>query len=624
MKSDAPITPVSWRYPLERRETAAGFASRLAALNGRPMRYFLREMCIAPRDVDRGVETAIRTVAELGAADPDLLVRFTPTRLDERRYEIADEPVDRLSINRTFFRYCPRCVAEDVAAFDGPRAARPWLRLEWTIDHIRSCDRHGILLEDATPIRRQFEPFDFAETMVGILPTIEESSERAIPAKASPFQAWIVDRLEGRRAPGNWLDDLPLYVSMTFCEALGVSSLHPPKVRTGDFTALDWAAAADEGYRIASSGEDSVRILLARLNDAQSGTRGFWGLRDTYGYAYGLLQRTVADPSYAKLRDVIRRFAIDTVPLAPGTDVLGETLLEQRVHTIRTAAKASGAHARTMRNLFVLKGLAGDGDGSGLRDHRVTVTSGEIETLVDELKGALSTSKVLAMTGIPLPYLRAMIACGHLRTVTGSNERAYAKHRFRKSDVEEMMARLFEGAVAVDETAPGKAEIAEARHAAGCSTEAILGFVFEGRLSWKGLLGGRREYGCLLVDVEEVKRLTRSEPGKSGFTKLELAKFIPGLPTASIDKLITAGFLDVDEEFSPEARRMVPVITRESAERFKEKYVSLGELTQTHGLHHKQVRMLLRRSGIEAERDADEIGFFFYDRTLANSTEYIM
>ena len=74
---------------------------------------------------------------------------------------------------------------------------------------------------------------------------------------------------------------------------------------------------------IGRAGDESLRAFLKRLNDAQASARGVWGPRDTYGYAYGLLQKTLDDPSYGKLRDAVRRFAIETIPLEPGTDVLG-------------------------------------------------------------------------------------------------------------------------------------------------------------------------------------------------------------------------------------------------------------------------------------------------------------
>ena len=304
------LEPLAFAYPLEEPQPAAGFGSRLAALNGRSLRDLLRDMCIQQRSLDKGIASAVRDIATLGRADPEKLLRYTPVPKGGKFYEVADETFVRLAVNRTYFRFCARCVREDMDRYDGPLCSRPWLRLEWTLSHFRSCARHGVFLTATKPIRTPFAPFDFSDSMRRLMPSLPHIADAASAAGASPFQAWLQDRLRGVRSQENWLDDLPLYVAGPFCEALGVSSLHEPKVKVAQFTASDWAAAADEGFRIASAGEGSLRALLGRLNEAQSSTRGFWGPRRLYGYAYGLLQKTVHDPAYGKLRDAVRRFAI--------------------------------------------------------------------------------------------------------------------------------------------------------------------------------------------------------------------------------------------------------------------------------------------------------------------------
>ena len=49
-----PLEPLRRRHTLQPSEPAAGFASRLAAVNGRPMNMFLRDMLIPPRSIDQG------------------------------------------------------------------------------------------------------------------------------------------------------------------------------------------------------------------------------------------------------------------------------------------------------------------------------------------------------------------------------------------------------------------------------------------------------------------------------------------------------------------------------------------------------------------------------------------
>lgn len=615
------IKPLAYAYPLEEQEPAAGFAARLAAINGRSLVGLLRDMCIAPRSLDKGVEDAIRSIAILGRCDHDALLRFTPVPKGSKFYTVAGETLSRLAVNRTYFRFCPRCTLEDVAHFDGPAKTRPWLRLEWTLSHFRSCSKHQTLLTATQPVRRPFAPFDFSETMEDLLGGLESMAANAVPTVVSPFQAWLQDRLRGKRDSRNWLDDIPLYAAAMFSEALGVSALHEPKVRTARLSAADWAAAADEGFRIASAGEDSLRELLGRLNEAQLSTRGFWGPRDTYGYAYGLLQKTVNDPAYGKPRDTVRRFALDTMPIEPGSDVLGEAAGERRLHTVRTAARDSGVHALTMRRLFKRMGIDEAGDQSGLMDHRILVTSEEVHRVVTELKEAITAPEVESLLGVPRLHLKDLVAHGYLPALAGTGSRRNAKRRFSKEDVEQLRERLFEGACEVSHPTERQVDVTAARRASTGTIPDLLDMIFTGKLTWKGRLAGRNDYLALLLDADEVTRIVRSRETRFNLTKEETEAFLPGTHGRVVNKLIALGYLQLVEEFSPDARRLIPVVSRESAEAFKARYVSLGELCQKSNLHHKQVRTLLRLADVMPILLPETADAFFYDRSSVERFE---
>jgi hypothetical protein len=189
------------------------------------MGEFLRDMGIKPHELDKGVEGAVRELAEVGGADPDLLLRYSPHQgRNERFSTLAGEVMGVTAVNRTFFRFCPKCVEEDLAEFPGPMAGRPWLRLQWVVSHFRSCGKHGIYFEKAAPLRRRFQHFDFAETIETLLPGLAELSAKVERAPASPFQDWLLARIDGVRAPDLMLDDMPLGAAAEWCEALGVSA----------------------------------------------------------------------------------------------------------------------------------------------------------------------------------------------------------------------------------------------------------------------------------------------------------------------------------------------------------------------------------------------------------------
>lgn len=271
--------------------------------------------------------------------------------------------------------------------------------------------------------------------------------------------------------------------------------------------------------------------------------------------------------------------------------------------------------------MFARKGIADARNGSGLRDHRVAVKAEEIQTAVSALKEAVTTPTAMEITGAHRNHFKRLVALGYLPTVTGSEKEAYAKHRFSREAIAEMMRRLFEGAVFVQAPTLSQMTIMEARPAAGASVDDILHAMFNKRLRWKGHLNEGGRYDDLLVDVEEIKALVRVEPRKKGLTKAEATSYIPGMGPSSVSVFIKNSILEIEDEFSPEARRLVTVVRRESADAFIARYVSLGELSRKSGLHHKKVRLLLRGAGILEAFDPKLYGGFFFERAKIKAAE---
>ncbi|WP_084798616.1 TniQ family protein [Pleomorphomonas koreensis] len=609
------IAPVSWRHPLEHREPAAGFASRLAALNGRLLGDFLREMGIDTWAVDTGDSEAVRTLALRGGADPGALARFTPTQTADKKYHIiAGQQFTRLSVFKTYFRYCPHCVIEDLERFEGPATARPWLRVEWMIDAIRVCPKHDTMLIDVDPGHRRFTSPDFCEAIGKLAPGLRQQADHAVRLPHSLLVDWIIDRLDGASSPTDALADLPMYAVLELATAIGLSALHPSRIKTKTLTEQQWAAVTEEGFRVLCGGEPALTVLLGRLNEVLMESRGAIGLRDAYGALYTLLQKTIADPIYDRFRSMVRQFAIETLPLNPGTEIFGEVLERPRVYSIHSASKVSGVHVASLRKLFARKGLVDGEKTSALRDHRVLVRAEDIEEMLGGMKGSLSTPEVEAATGIPRMHLKALIAGGYLPTVTNSAGKRRAKHSFTQQAVDDMLERIFEGAVPVETPTDRQRSIGDARRAADAKIDFVLSLIFEGRLAWKGLLGGKREYGAVLLDADEVTAIVRKGPEREGLIKGELQKFIPGLNHVAVSSLIELGHFSVTQEFNKETRRMMPVITRQSAEAFRAEYVTLGELSRTTGLHPKVILKRLHEANILPAEDQGKLSIFLYRR----------
>lgn len=622
MSTDSAIQPLGWAHPLQKREPASAFASRLAALNGVDLRTLMADMAIPQSDVFCGTEAATRDIAALGglgAADTEELIRYTPLRLPSNgATRVGSERLGKRTVSRAFIRYCPHCIREDIETFKGPEAARPWLRGEWLIENVRSCRRHNVWLALAAPIDGRGGAPDFAATISRTaLRNLNALLRDAVPSPPSAFEDWIVARLDGIRQASNWLDDMPLRVGIEFCEALGVSSLHPPRAGVGKFSTIQWARAAEEGFGLASAGEKGMEPMLSRLVQQQSTTRGQMGLFDTYGYVVRRLRRTGKDPDFEKARAALRRHAIEYLPLAPGTDVLGETLDRRRLHTIHTASVETGVNVRAIRTVLVRKGLYTADAAAGLTNHRINLSVEEFEREIRRLGDAVNADTVKQITGIPRNHLTSLISLGLLPSLTDFNNIERAKHRFARDDVDGLMERLFRGAEAVTDATERQMTIQRARLIALAKLDDLLRWVHDGTLRWKGRLGNELRYENLLVDVDEVVSLIRNNREITGVHYDSVGQFIPGLTGTAAIALARLGAFQTLEEFSSRSRRAVNALTPESVKDFRERYITLVELCRIGGFAPKRGVNRMRAAGVEPAFPYDAIRVKVYPRHAA-------
>jgi hypothetical protein len=623
LSSEIPLQPLNWCHRLQQREPAQGFASRAAALNGVDLSTLLQEVRISHLGVHQGTEASIREVAALGdlsAAETEALIRYTPVRHpDEQASSIAGEMFATGSVLRTSFRFCPYCVQEDVADFEGPVAARPWLRLEWMIAPIRSCSRHKVCLLEACGVQGRYQALDFASTMAErVLPELDRLSDEADPSPSTAFDEWVIARLDGVRDPCNWLDDAPLQAGILFCEALGVSELHPPKVMVRQFNTRDWATAAAAGFQVCSQGEATVHELLSRLVNAQMNTRGTLGILDTYGYVFRALRRTAHLPEYGKFRDAVRSHAFESLPLEAGTEVLGVALEKRRVHTARSASLETGVHSSTIRTLLARRGAKWAARGSGIRDHRLFFAAEEIDGLLASVRGSLSTPAIVKATGIPKWHLWSMISQGFMPTLSITQHKdPNAKHRIARADVEAVMNSLFDGAVPVECAGGRRLPIHLAIKAARTSVSNVIAFLFRPDPKWKGRLQGGTRYEHILIDADELIAAVRKDRPASGLRWEDVVQLIPGLNGAKISHLAALGVFEVTTGFSPNAQRHVSLLAPESVAAFRAQYVTLGELCRTTGMRPNQVIRRLQLAGIKNAFPPEQVSFHCYVRQAA-------
>ncbi|TNC11696.1 hypothetical protein FF100_18850 [Methylobacterium terricola] len=617
--TSAPIEPLRWKLPPHPREPAVGYAARLAALNGLDMNFLVRANGLYPRGIYNGHDREIDGVAALGSLDQlqlDALRHHTPRRQSDGLFtDLQDVRLARGTLLSGYYRFCPHCIRQDLVEppHDVPAVARPWLRVEWMVDQVRSCPEHGVYLAETSRADCRGSVADFSQDMrIEVLPNIRRLCSVAEPADPNAFEEWVLRRIGGELDASNWLNEMPLHAAMVVCEAIGIEFAGVARSRLRSLAGKERAAVWLTGYHIAAEGRPAIERFLSTLVERSHGV-GQVGMMGIYGHILRILERNAEDPGFDAFREVVRGHIIENVPLPGGSLVLGQVLERRRLHTATSAAAASRTTRPTLKVIFARAGLGSALSAPGRS--RLTIRVDEFDHLLRDFGEAMSFSEVQAATGIPKKHLVEFVAQGLLPTLFASTTVRRARHRVPRAKLAGFMETLLEGSVSIERPHRGQRTIGRACFAASTNCADLVRMILEGQLTWKGRLRDGRRYDDLLVDVDEViSHLQRDARPRTGLMLKELATEVRGLSFPTMRALIATGHLTVAQEFCPVFRRHIPVVTRDSVEAFRARYVTLSELGRLQGRDPRLVRSDLKRAGRKPAFEVSEIDTWIYLR----------
>ena len=181
------------------------------------------------------------------------------------------------------------------------------------------------------------------------------------------------------------------------------------------------------------------------------------------------------------------------------------------------------------------------------------------------------------------------------------------------------MVRLFDGAVDVATPGDLQRSIEEARIAARTNAFEVMKLVIDRKVKWKGRIAGRSDFQALLVDVDEVKQLLNDGvPANTHLKIKEVAKFVEGLQKDAVRPLCDLHQFHLVTGYSPIARRISTLITLQSAEDFRRRFITAGEISRVHGVTPARVMYRLRKAGVATAFDQDLVHCLIYERELAD------
>ncbi len=426
--------------PLAWRETAPSYTSRLAARNGVGASDFCRDFGTSFRAVVDGDPVALEIIAELGGIKPDRLGEWSAVAVGRGTHRFRGYWFPAGALHRPEIRGCTDCLREDAENSDLPPHQAMAIRTHWQLSHVAICLRHRRYL---VPLYRETNPLQRYDTC-GQLETIADEilagARDGRTRRPFGFDEWLDDRLE--TGPGeDWLSGHPLHAAATFCLLLGSALLRLEGRAPYQIPETQRDLLREMGYQIARHGEDGVRDALDRIQACAKGPQD--GPKKTFPLLYDRLAHEHADdPDYAPYLKILRDHMIARWPLGPGDDLLGEPVMERRLHSVLTASRATGVDPRRLRKMLAAEGLVSEDDY--LPDAWAIFDARAAEPLLGRLTQRVPATEFARSIGATRSQFDLLVSDGILASATEAGD-TYAVWNPR--DGEMFLSRLLAGAI---------------------------------------------------------------------------------------------------------------------------------------------------------------------------------
>lgn len=604
--------PIQMTVALGDGETPISLCSRNALLVGRSARDFCLDAGFSFQDVVDGKSAALEALADRCLADFSQLSAAATVKIADRRYAIRAENLTRDTLSRKMLRICPHCLAEDIEMGRGPEKTRPFGRLLWLIEPIRTCHKHGVALIPVSDDQHPHRVHDFAMLVQPALADLVQRTRDVPQRDWSPLEDYLARRLRQQAIEETpWLNALPLYAAAKACETLGAIAGRGIHFTADALSDADWHEAGTIGYEIAAEGEKGIRGLLTRLQESEPRRTGDWGPRSIYGRAYEWVAHESDDPAYDPLRSIIERHYIETRPVGPGDEIFRREITTRRLHSVRTASLETGAHPKRLRKLLHAAGHISSAALS-LTDDDVVFDANEAQAFLARVADAMSLREAGEYLNAPRPHERLLFDHGFIKPFVLGGTGVLKDHAFARCDLDGFLERLRVGAT---ELIPGEKDllpIPAAAKKAACSAMQIVELVLGKKLARIRLRPGVSGYLSILLDPVEVKGLIYERKGN--IVSLREVEKRLGSSTRVVSALIEHGYLPVSTVINPVTRLKQRIVPEDLLSNFMDRYVTLHSLAKEESIYFRKLADQFNADGIKPAFDPKSVHATFYQR----------
>lgn len=477
-------------------ETAASFASRLAAANGIPtIADLLMDAELSMAEFLKGDSKTFDTLAALGGVALDDLIRhaFIPTGIST--YRCMGHEFGMRNLLRGRSRICPACFREDTGPQMTPDTALDaYGRILWTLSSARVCPVHKLSLISAPEDTVQHEFFD---TWSLWLPEICEGSLNQHVADGGLYEEHVARRLAGD-IPDGWASRFPIDALGATCEMLGVSQTHGKNATLGGVSDAELAVATSVGFRLLDSGPTELVAYFENLRRTPGQPQDRPQAR--YGRIYDWLKRgSGCGPDLEPLRAILRQHIIENWPLGAGEQALDHTLPERRLHSLRTAAKTHDLHPKRLRRILIDAGIITETE---LPDFEVIFDAIEAQEILEQASGSVAFASAQKRLGMTRSQMETLIRADILKPGEGGDQ---ARPRFTEATIQHWLE--FFMSFPPSQKWESLIGIADAARKHKSSTDRVLSLILNGSFTKVHSVVGSAGFSAVVIDKAEAAGL---------------------------------------------------------------------------------------------------------------------
>jgi hypothetical protein len=296
---------------------------------------------------------------------------------------------------------------------------------------------------------------------------------------------------------------------------------------------------------------------------------------------------------YAPFRSFLRDHILQTWPLGPGDDLMGEPVHERRIHSVLTASRELGIDSRRTRKLLVDGGIVrplekGRSDAWELFD---AVKAAPFLDSFSALGSARDLQDALNISRYQFDLLRQD---GYFPPQLGSADH---KPLWNIRGARYFIDKLLTGAEPVYVPMHAWSNLRNATHSLKVRPSVIIRLIEDGKLLRIGKHMGRDGYEAILVTIDEVERLLQrpEAPGVS----IDIFARQCGLKDACAGRLVRRGHVPSTEGRNSKTKVPQRFMTPADIDAFNAKFITLRGLAAELGMTWQALRHELAQRGIK-------------------------